>query len=136
MKKIRHLLYTELFHLRGLGPGPVAHGIVGYGCSGVWTGGGAGRRRTNGKESKHMALNIKDPEADRLARELAARTGETITETVVTALRERLKRETGKTPVGLKSEIMAISRRAGRLPRRTGGTPEAVIGYDGRGLPR
>ncbi len=39
-----------------------------------------------------MVLNIKDPEAERLARELAARTGETITETVVKALRERLKR--------------------------------------------
>jgi antitoxin VapB len=41
-----------------------------------------------------MALNIKDPEADRLARERAARTGESITQTVVKALRERLKRET------------------------------------------
>ena len=29
-----------------------------------------------------MALSIKDPEADRLARELAARTGETLTEAV------------------------------------------------------
>ncbi len=83
-----------------------------------------------------LALNIKNPEADRLARELAARTGETLTETVVKALRERLKRETAKTPVGLKDEIMAISRRAGRLPRRTGQTPEQIIGYDERGLPR
>ncbi len=83
-----------------------------------------------------MALNIKDPEADRLARELAARTGETITETVVKALRERLKRETAKTPVSLKAEIMAISRRAGRLPRRTGNTPEEIIDYDERGLAR
>jgi antitoxin VapB len=83
-----------------------------------------------------MALNIKDPEADRLARELAARTGESITQTVVKALRERLKRETAKTPVGLKEEIMAISRRAGRLPRLTDQSPEEIIGYDERGLPR
>ena len=83
-----------------------------------------------------LALNIKNPEADRLARELAARTGETITETVVKALRERLKRETAKTPVGLKEEIMAISRRAGRLPRLTDESPEEIIGYDERGLPR
>ncbi len=83
-----------------------------------------------------LALNIKDPEADRLARELAARTGETITETVVKALRERLKRETAKTPVSLKDEIMAISRRAGRLPRHTDKTPEEIIDYDERGLPR
>ena len=83
-----------------------------------------------------MALNIKDPEADRLARELAARTGESITQTVVKALRERLKRETAKTPVGLKEEIMAISRRAGRLPRLTDQSPEEIIGYDEQGLPR
>ena len=83
-----------------------------------------------------MALNIKDPEADRLARELAARTGESITQTVVKALRERLKRETAKVPVGLKEEIMAISRRAGLLTRRTDELPEEIIGYDERGLPR
>ncbi len=83
-----------------------------------------------------MALNIKDAEADRLARELAARTGETITEAVVKALRERLKREGARAPVSLKDEIMAISRRAAALPRRTGRTPEEIIGYDDRGLPR
>ncbi len=83
-----------------------------------------------------MALNIKDPEADRLARELAARTGETITETVVKALRERLKRETAKVPVELKDEIMAISRRAGRIPRHTGRTADEIIGYDDKGLAR
>ncbi len=83
-----------------------------------------------------MALIIKNSEAERLARELAGLTGETITETVVKALRERLKRETTKTRVGLKDEIMAISRRAGRLPRRTGKTPEEIIDYDTRGVPR
>ncbi|MCH7942513.1 MAG: type II toxin-antitoxin system VapB family antitoxin, partial [Proteobacteria bacterium] len=52
-----------------------------------------------------MALNIKDPEADRLARELAGLTGETITRTVTIALRERLKREGAKSPLSLKDEI-------------------------------
>ena len=33
-----------------------------------------------------MALNIKDPEADRLARQLAAKTGETLTETVIAGI--------------------------------------------------
>ncbi len=88
-----------------------------------------------------MPLNIKDPEAERLARELAARTGETITETVVKALRERLRRETAGTGIALpgralKDEIMAISRRASRLPRRGGKTPEEIIDYDKRGVPR
>lgn len=83
-----------------------------------------------------MPLNIKDPEADRLVRELASRTGETITEAVLKALRERLKREGARSPISLKDEIMAISRRAAALPRRTGRTPEEIIGYDDRGLPR
>ena len=69
------------------------------------------------------------------------RTGETITETVVKALRERLRRETAGTGNALagralKDEIMAISRRASRLPRRSGRAPEEIIDYDSRGVPR
>ena len=37
-----------------------------------------------------MALSIKDPEADRLARQLAKATGETLTLAVIQSLRERL----------------------------------------------
>ena len=40
-----------------------------------------------------MALNIKSVEADRLARELAALTGESITEAVTRALELRLEQE-------------------------------------------
>ncbi|MGH7038848.1 MAG: type II toxin-antitoxin system VapB family antitoxin [Stellaceae bacterium] len=40
-----------------------------------------------------MALSIKSPEADRLARALARLTGEGMTEAVTIALRERLARE-------------------------------------------
>ena len=40
-----------------------------------------------------MALSIKTDEADRLARALARLTGETMTEAVTAALRERLERE-------------------------------------------
>ncbi len=83
-----------------------------------------------------MALNIKHPEADRLARELAARTGETNTETVLLPLRERLKREGAKSPLSLKDELMEISRRCVALPRRTGLTADEIIGYDEHGLPR
>jgi antitoxin VapB len=45
-----------------------------------------------GAQKQSVALSIKDPEADRLARAVAARTGETLTQAVVTALRERLAR--------------------------------------------
>jgi len=40
-----------------------------------------------------MALSIKTDEADRLARRLSKLTGETLTEAVTKALRERLERE-------------------------------------------
>ena len=83
-----------------------------------------------------MALNIKNPEADRLARELAARTGETITQTVITALRERLERQGAKSPLSLKDEIMAISRRCAALPNRDRRSADEIIGYDEHGLPR
>lgn len=39
-----------------------------------------------------MALSIKTKEADELARAVASRTGETMTQAVTTALRERLQR--------------------------------------------
>lgn len=84
-----------------------------------------------------MTLNIKHAEADRLARELAGMTGESLTQVVVQALRERIRREARyAAPTGLKDEIMAISRRCARLPRRTASTPEQIIGYDQHGLPR
>ncbi len=83
-----------------------------------------------------MALNIKNPEADRLARELAARTGETITQTVLNALRERLKREGAKSPLSLKDEIMEISRRCAALPDLDRRSADEIIGYDEHGLPR
>ncbi len=40
-----------------------------------------------------MPLSIKDPDADRLARALTHAPGETLTEAVINALRERLERE-------------------------------------------
>ncbi len=82
-----------------------------------------------------MSLNIKDPEADRLARELAGLTGETITQTVTIALRERLKREGAKSPLSLSDAIMEISRRCAALPRQTGKAADDIIGYDENGLP-
>jgi antitoxin VapB len=39
-----------------------------------------------------MSLNIKNPEAHALAARLAKKTGETLTDAVTTALRERLER--------------------------------------------
>jgi hypothetical protein len=40
-----------------------------------------------------MSLNLKDPETVQLVRELAGRTGESLTETVKVAVQERLERD-------------------------------------------
>ncbi len=83
-----------------------------------------------------MALSIKDPEADRLARELAARTGETLTQAIVVALRERLARETGRvTAVPLSDELAAIRRRCAALPVLDARSADEILGYDHHGLP-
>jgi antitoxin VapB len=84
-----------------------------------------------------MALRLKDPEADRLAREVAARTGETITTAVVVALKERLARlRTRPKRRPLREELREFGERCARLPNLDDRSPEDIIGYDERGLPR
>jgi antitoxin VapB len=60
-----------------------------------------------------MALSIKTAEADRLARVLARLTGETLTQAVTNALRERLSREQTRREAAadLPARIAAFSRR-------------------------
>ncbi len=52
-----------------------------------------------------MALSIKSDEADRLARELTAETGETLTEAVEIALRERLDREHARHAASMRTRL-------------------------------
>lgn len=56
-----------------------------------------------------MGLNIKTGEAHRLAKELAEKTGESLTTAVTEALRERLARIERR---GLADRLMEIGRRA------------------------
>ena len=82
-----------------------------------------------------MALNIKDQHADRLARELAAETGESITTAVTVAVRERLDRVRGAVPHERRlQEIRRISARAAGLPILDE-RAEEILGYDETGLP-
>jgi antitoxin VapB len=83
-----------------------------------------------------MALNIKNAQADELARALAARTGQSITDAVVNALREQLKRETGRRLAPrLAEELRAISDRCAALPDHDKRSAEEIIGFDEHGLP-
>jgi antitoxin VapB len=81
-----------------------------------------------------MALSIKSDEADRLARELAAETGQSITTVVTAALQARLD-ELRRSRQGLARRLLAISADASRLPRRDDRTDDEIIGYDDDGLP-
>lgn len=83
-----------------------------------------------------MALNIKDPEVDRLARELAAATGETITDAARAAFAERLQRVRARSGTAdLRAEIDAIIARANARPTLDDRSPDEIIGYDENGLP-
>lgn len=83
-----------------------------------------------------MSLNIKDPEADRLARALASATGESLTAAVAVALRERLERVEGR-PRGhdLTAELEAIALRCAALPLLDERPEEEILGYNEHGLP-
>ena len=84
-----------------------------------------------------MALSFKDPETDRLARELAARTGESLTTAVTVALRERLARLRGRTRRRpLVDELREIGQRCARLPAVDDRPDDDILGYDERGIPR
>ena len=84
-----------------------------------------------------MALSVKDPEADRLAREVVARTGETLTTAVIVALRERLARLRGRTKRRrLRDELREIAQRCAQLPTLDDRPDGEILGYDELGLPR
>lgn len=84
-----------------------------------------------------MALNIKDPEADRLARALAASTGETLTEAVLNALKERLARQSQRRPMprGAKEILGDAQHRLKRARTYDTRPADQILGYDKRGLP-
>jgi antitoxin VapB len=85
-----------------------------------------------------MAISLKDPEADRLARAIAERTGESLTRAIVTALRERLARlrhRPRSTRRRLRDELQDIGERCARLPTLDSRPEDAILGYDDRGLP-
>ena len=84
-----------------------------------------------------MTFNIKDPEADRLARELAAETGESLTGAVTTAVRERLERVRARRGVRrLADELDEIAARCAALPVLDDRSADEILGYDEHGLPR
>lgn len=84
-----------------------------------------------------MSLNIKNEEAHRLAQQLARITGESMTEAVTEALRERLERVHRNGRKGVAERLMKIAKECGPLwkePFRS--MDHGDLLYDEKGLPK
>jgi antitoxin VapB len=83
------------------------------------------------------SLNLKNPEVYRLARQIVRITGESLTQAVIIALRERLARlHNAYSKTSLAEDLMAIGADcASRLSRRTKALDHGKMLYDNRGLP-
>ena len=85
-----------------------------------------------------MAMNIKNPEAERLARELAGLTGENLTAAITNALRgevERVRRERSRE--GLAERLLAIGRDCAKHMKEPYlSIDHGELLYDDKGLPK
>lgn len=84
-----------------------------------------------------MPLNIRNPQAETLATQLARLTGETKTEAVIQALRERLERvRRTRSNRGLAHDLDEIALHCAALPLLDRRSDDQIMGYDEHGLPR
>lgn len=83
-----------------------------------------------------MAMSIRNPEVEALARRLARRSGKSMTDVILDALRAELARpaRVAATPERL-AGLRKIARDCARLPDRRPGFTERDL-YDDEGLPR
>jgi antitoxin VapB len=82
-----------------------------------------------------MALYIKNPQTVQLARQLAAATGESLTEAITVALRERLARVSRRRDMdGAIQSIERIQSVVAALHVLDARPAEEILGYDDHGL--
>jgi antitoxin VapB len=87
------------------------------------------------KQALRVSLNVKDPEAHRLAQAIAEETGESITHAVTQALRERHERLQHRRKKASVAEMLTIARRISSQIK--GPYPDHGEDlYDEYGLPR
>lgn len=83
-----------------------------------------------------MALSIKNSDVDQMARELSEMTGESLTEAIYHALKERLERKTGRSRNrSLQEDIKRIQNRVAKLQYLDQRSDEEIIGYNQDGYP-
>jgi antitoxin VapB len=83
-----------------------------------------------------MAPSLKDKETDRLAREVAALTGETLTDAIRKALAKRLERECLRRgqSTRLADRLMEVGRHCAALPDIDACNADEILGYDETGM--
>jgi antitoxin VapB len=83
-----------------------------------------------------MPISIKNPKVEAMARTIAEKTGETLTQAVMTALQERLERIDQDDDIEqLVEEIMSIGQHCASLPVLDHRSADELLGYDESGLP-
>lgn len=83
-----------------------------------------------------MGISIKNDRTERLARELARETGESLTTAITRALEERLARLEGRrSPADKLALARVVLRRVDALPILDPRSPAEILGYDEHGLP-
>lgn len=84
-----------------------------------------------------MALSIRNPQVEQLARDVARRTGENITQAIERSLQERLAGlRTGREKAALARKLLRIARRCSQRPTLDQRSEDEILGYDERGIPR
>lgn len=87
-----------------------------------------------------MGMNIKDPKAHSMARELAALTGQSLTDAVKMALQQALNNikvsQAVAKPRPLSERLNEIALRCAALPNCDRRSAEDILDYDEHGLPR
>jgi antitoxin VapB len=92
-------------------------------------------REVQNARPKSKSLNLKDPEAHRLAAAIAETTGETLTRAVTESLRERWERLQRRNERASVEEILAIAKRASSHLKRPYVSHDELL-YDENGLPK
>jgi antitoxin VapB len=83
-----------------------------------------------------MPLSIKNETTERLARQVADETGESITEAIQRSLEERWERlKSRRRGRVLTRQIEDLLRRVDALPTLDPRSPDEILGYDDHGMP-
>jgi antitoxin VapB len=83
-----------------------------------------------------MPIHIKNDEAEQLAREITRTTGETITQAIIVALKERLQRLRGRRQAHtVREKLKLVLDRVDQLPDLDNRSADEILGYGQHGVP-